>query len=205
MHTVTPDPSTVQFKTSLNVPDDNDKPTAALLESMIGTLLGNTAWLKWRGVADVQITTNVIGAHVDGQANVWQNFPSGGGFTPYIQFGTTMPGDILLCLAVGQWFVTKDAAIISPYMAASIRLNSVQDLGGTPTEYAVTGAQAVIDATDLERAQDVTLFGRVVITNGGATRVYFQGRNQDSDPDYTVKIAAGRTFTLGGMLIRPHA
>lgn len=47
--TYTPDPEGVTFKHSLNIPDDNNKPTADVLGTLFRTLLANDAYLQARG------------------------------------------------------------------------------------------------------------------------------------------------------------
>lgn len=187
MFTETPDPDTVQFKNSLNLPNDNNKPIADLFATIGATVLGNTVYLKARGVQDIQIATNSGSKGVGGGS--WTDVDTSGGFVPYVDIANCVAGDSILVFATGY--------ATSVIGAVSLRLSGIEDYGGTNVEAPVPGA-ATTATNSLNPAlgsfsQGMTMIGRLYVTHAGAARVELQALGS----------ATLTGFTLLAVRVRP--
>lgn len=211
MYTYPGDPNK-GFKTSLSLPDDNNKPTAAMMDTIWQTLLDNDAFMRARGVRALEIATGTITGSVGavigpvGQANVWQNFSNANGVPNPCTFPSAASwtsqayaGDRLFCFASGPFLAQGGDP-------ADVRLMSIQDyLGPNETSVAITGATRRIVAAPGDIPQQVTLIGVAQVVQTGTCWVRLQGRNRVSDGSHIVGIPGGvdETFTMVCALIRP--
>lgn len=190
------------WKTSVKLPDDNNKPTSASIAAMVIPIMDDLAFLKMRGIQAIINTSSTAGGASDsvigpsGQADVWQNFASADGLTPFVKLSNCIVGDTLLC------FVTAPCAQQNN-TDAHVRLNTVQDVGGTDTQVTVTGTERRVEAViSVDIPQHLAIIGRVPILFAGTARVHLQGRNDSSTLSHQVGIPGNMGHVLNMIVFR---
>lgn len=193
------------WKTSVKLPDDNNKPTSASIAAMVIPIMDDLAFLKMRGIQAILNTASTAGGSSSevigpaGQINVWQDFATASGLAPFVQLSNCIVGDTLLCFVTAPFAQQSGAA-------AHVRLSTVQDVGGVAAQIPITGTERRIEAlVAVDVPQHIAIIGRVGITNAGTCRVQLQGRNQTSNTDFKVGIPGGLGHVLNMIVFRLQA